>query len=446
MNQNAMRGLPAVHRLLSEPAVVAYEGTLGRDALKALAQEALERGRAALAAGHSYDASRALLADLEAAAAAQLQPTINATGILVHTNLGRAPLARAALDAAARIGAGYSNLEYDLLEGQRGSRYERVGARLTRLFGAEDALVVNNCAAAVLLLLDTFARNRECIVARSELVEIGGGFRIPEVLERSGARLVEIGTTNKARVADVERALSPQTALILRTHRSNFSLEGFVEELDSRALAAAARRSGVMLVEDLGNGATIDMTAFGLPRERTVREALDEGVAVVAVSGDKLFGGPQCGMLLGSSLAVGRMRGNPLLRALRVDKTTLAMLDATARLHESDSTRLDIPLYAMLAASLEELQRRGEATIARAGRGRLVETRAAVGGGALPGATLPSLAICIERPDAGAFARRLRHGRPPTIARIDDGCVLLDLRSVLAAEDAALADAIAAAL
>ena len=446
MNQNAMRGLPAVHRLLSEPAVVAYEGSLGRDALKALAQEALERGRAALAAGHSYDASRALLADLEAAAAAQLQPTINATGILVHTNLGRAPLARAALDAAARIGAGYSNLEYDLLEGQRGSRYERVGARLARLFGAEDALVVNNCAAAVLLLLDTFARNRECIVARGELVEIGGGFRIPDVLERSGARLVEIGTTNKARVADVERALSPQTALILRTHRSNFSLEGFVEELDSRALAAAARRSGVMLVEDLGSGATIDMTAFGLPRERTVREALEEGVAVVAVSGDKLFGGPQCGMLLGSALAIGRMRGNPLLRALRVDKTTLAMLDATARLHESDSTRLDIPLYAMLAASLEELQRRGEATIARAGRGRLVETRAAVGGGALPGATLPSLAICIERPDAGAFARRLRHGRPPTIARIDDGCVLLDLRSVLAAEDAALADAIAAAL
>uniref|UniRef100_E6PCR3 Selenocysteine synthase n=1 Tax=mine drainage metagenome TaxID=410659 RepID=E6PCR3_9ZZZZ len=446
MEQNAMRGLPAVHRLLSEPAIVAYEDSLGREAVKALAREALERGRAALSAGHAFDAERRLLADLEAAATAQLQPVINATGILVHTNLGRAPLARAALDAAERIGAGYSNLEYDLHDGRRGSRYERVSARLARLFGAEDALVVNNCAAAMLLLLDTFARGRECIVARSELVEIGGGFRIPDVLERSGARLVEIGTTNKARLADVERALSPQTALILRTHRSNFSLEGFVEELDARELAAFARRSGVMLVEDLGSGALLDMTAFGLPRERTVREALEEGVAVVAVSGDKLFGGPQCGMLLGSRLALGRMRGNPLLRALRVDKTTLAMLDATARLHESDATRLEIPLYAMLAASVDDLQRRGEAAIARAGHGRLVATRAAVGGGALPGATLASTAIAIDTPDADGVARRLRSARTPVIARIEEALVLLDLRGVLPAEDAALADAIAAAL
>jgi len=439
-----MRGLPAVHRLLSDPAVAGYEASLGRDAVKAIVQETLGRGRNALAAGHAFDPSRALLAGLEDAAAAQLRPVINATGILVHTNLGRAPLARAALDAAAQVGAGYSNLEYDLCEGQRGSRYERVSTRLARLFGAQDALVVNNCAAAMLLLLDTFARGRECIVARSELVEIGGGFRIPEVLERSGAHLVEIGTTNKARVADVERALSPQTALILRTHRSNFSLEGFVEELDPRALAALARRSGVMLVEDLGSGAPVDMTAFGLPRERTVREALAEGVAVVAISGDKLFGGPQCGMLLGSALAVGRMRANPLLRALRVDKTTLAMLDATARLHENDATRLEIPLYAMLAVSVEDLRRRGEAIVARAGRGQLLATRSAVGGGALPGATLDSVAVAIDAPDADGIARRLRAASPPTIVRIEDARVVLDLRSVLPADDAALADVLAA--
>ncbi len=441
-----MRGLPAVHRLLSDPTVAGFEPSLGHEAVKAIAQGALERARAAILAGQHFDLERTLLADLENAAAAQLQPVVNATGILVHTNLGRAPLARAALDAAARIGAGYSNLEFDLGEGQRGSRYERVGARLARLFGAQDALVVNNCAAAVLLLLDTFARNRECIVARSELVEIGGGFRVPDVLERSGARLVEIGTTNKARLADVERALSPRTSLLLRTHRSNFSLAGFVEDLDSRELAALAQRSGVLLVEDLGSGALLDMTAFGLPRERTVAEALAEGVAVVAISGDKLFGGPQCGMLLGSTLALGRMRGNPLLRALRVDKTTLAMLDATARLHESDATRLEIPLYAMLSASIDELRRRGEAIVARIGQGRIVATRAAVGGGALPGATMDSVAIAIEESDADPFARRLRQARPPTIARIEEGRVLFDLRSVLPDEDAALADAIAASL
>ena len=441
-----MRGLPAVHRLLSEPAVAGFEPALGRDVLKTVAQGALDRARAALAAGQPFDLERTLLADLEAAAAARLQPVVNATGILVHTNLGRAPLARAALDAAARIGAGYSNLEYDLERGQRGSRYERVSARLAQLFGAEDALVVNNCAAAMLLLLDTFARGRECIVARSELVEIGGGFRIPDVLERSGARLVEIGTTNKARIADVERALSPQTSLLLRTHRSNFSLAGFVEDLDSRELAALAQRSGVLLVEDLGSGALLDMTAFGLPRERTVAAALADGVAVVAISGDKLFGGPQCGMLVGSALLLGRMRENPLLRALRVDKTTLAMLDATARLHENESTRLEIPLYAMLATSIAALQRRGEAIVARVGLGQLVASRAAVGGGALPGATLESVAIAIDRQDADLFARRLRNARTPVIARIEDRRVLFDLRSVLPDEDGALADAIATSI
>ena len=298
----------------------------------------------------------------------------------------------------------------------------------------------------MLLLLDTFARGRECIVARSELVEIGGGFRIPDVLERSGARLVEIGTTNKARIADVERALSPQTSLLLRTHRSNFSLAGFVEDLDSRELAAVAQRSGVLLVEDLGSGALLDMTAFGLPRERTVAAALADGVAVVAISGDKLFGGPQCGMLVGSALALGRMRENPLLRALRVDKTTLAMLDATARLHENESTRLEIPLYAMLATSIAALQRRGEAIVARVGLGQLVASRAAVGGGALPGATLESVAIAIDRQDADLFARRLRNARTPVIARIEDRRVLFDLRSVLPDEDGALADAIATSI
>jgi len=439
-----MRGLPAVHRLLEEPNVLAFEPLLGREVLKQSVHEVLAEARAALAAGAPFDLPAQIRAALESASQRQLQVVLNGTGVLVHTNLGRAPLARAALDAAAELGAGYSNLEFELRDGVRGSRYERVSARLALLFGAQDSLVVNNCAAAMLLLLDTFARGRECIVARSELVEIGGGFRIPDVLERSGAILVEIGTTNKVHLGDVERALTARTSLILRTHRSNFSLEGFVADIEPRSLAEFAKRVGVMLAEDLGSGAVVDMSEFGLPRERTARAALEEGASLVAISGDKLFGGPQCGMILGSAVAIARMRANPLLRALRVDKVTLAMLDATARLHENEVTRARIPLYGMLAATLTTLRDRGAQIIARAERGRIVETRATLGGGSLPGATLPSVAIALDGDDAESIARALRHGTPPIVARIEDGDVLLDLRSLAPAFDNVLGDALRA--
>ncbi|HUY11995.1 MAG TPA: L-seryl-tRNA(Sec) selenium transferase [Candidatus Dormibacteraeota bacterium] len=444
MENDAMRGLPAVHRLLEEPNVLAFEPLLGREVLKQSVHEVLAEARAALAAGAPFDLPAQIRAALESASQRQLQVVLNGTGVLVHTNLGRAPLARAALDAAAELGAGYSNLEFELRDGVRGSRYERVSARLALLFGAQDSLVVNNCAAAMLLLLDTFARGRECIVARSELVEIGGGFRIPDVLERSGAILVEIGTTNKVHLGDVERALTARTSLILRTHRSNFSLEGFVADIEPRSLAEFAKRVGVMLAEDLGSGAVVDMSEFGLPRERTARAALEEGASLVAISGDKLFGGPQCGMILGSAVAIARMRANPLLRALRVDKVTLAMLDATARLHENEVTRARIPLYGMLAATLTTLRDRGAQIIARAERGRIVETRATLGGGSLPGATLPSVAIALDGDDAESIARALRHGTPPIVARIEDGDVLLDLRSLAPAFDNVLGDALRA--
>ncbi|HZX67956.1 MAG TPA: L-seryl-tRNA(Sec) selenium transferase, partial [Candidatus Elarobacter sp.] len=325
---------------------------------------------AALAAARNADPTPApdrivgdVLARLGGEARAGLAGVLNGTGILLHTNLGRAPLARAALDAIGDAAGGASNLEFDLDTGERGSRYDRIGALLRAATGAQDALVVNNCAAAVLLVLDTFARApdgspREVIVARNQLIEIGGGFRLPDVLARSGARLVEVGATNKVYLDDYARALTPQTALLLRAHASNFRLDGFTAGVSGAELAALGVRSGVPVVEDLGSGALADLRAYGLPPERTVQEAVADGIDLVAFSGDKLLGGPQAGIVAGRTSLVKRMRANPLLRALRVGTTTIAALAATLRLHLDPAAREQIPFYHMLAMPLEALEAR----------------------------------------------------------------------------------------
>ncbi|MBV8531242.1 MAG: L-seryl-tRNA(Sec) selenium transferase, partial [Candidatus Eremiobacteraeota bacterium] len=281
-----------MHAVLADERITPYEAELGRESVKRAAEEVL--GRARLLRNRDYDEIvGALAAELARLKRRALMPVVNATGIILHTNLGRASLAFEALQAVADIASGYSNLEYDLDAGERGSRYAHVGRILDDLTGAEDSVVVNNCAAAVLLVLDTFAKGREVIVARSELVEIGGGFRVPDVLERSGAVLVEAGTTNRVYVEDYERALSPRTALLLRTHASNFRIEGFVHEADARELVALGKRVGVPVAEDLGSGAVLDLTRYGVEHERTVQEALGDGVGLVTFSGDKLLGGPQ---------------------------------------------------------------------------------------------------------------------------------------------------------
>ena len=379
---------------------------------------------------------------------------LNGTGILLHTNLGRAPLAREAVDAIAATSAAGSNLEYDLEEGARGSRYDRLSAPLRALTGAEDALVVNNCAAAVLLILDTFARApgggaREVVVARNQLVEIGGAFRLPDVLARSGARLVEVGTANKVRLDDYARALTPRTALLLRAHASNYRIEGFTAEVDGAALVALGRKAGVPVVEDLGSGALVDLARYGLPHERTVQEAVGEGIDLVAFSGDKLLGGPQAGVIAGRRALVRRLRANPLLRALRVGGATIAALGATLRLHLDDASRAHIPFYAMLGATHDELRARAEALCARLDGIDLavVESEGYAGGGTLPLATIPSLALAWrpQRGSANDAAARLRRGTPPLVGRAEGDRVVIDLRTIPPACDGELAAALDAA-
>lgn len=373
---------------------------------------------------------------------------LNGTGVLLHTNLGRAPLAPEALAAIAAVAGGYSNLEYDLAAGARGSRYAHVTSLLRDATGAEDALIVNNCAAGVLLILDTFGRGREVIVARNQLIEIGGGFRLPDVLARSGATLIEVGATNKVYADDFARALSPRTALMLRSHPSNYRIAGFVAEPTPAELVAVGRRAGVPVMEDLGTGALVDLAPYGLPHERTARESIADGIDLVAFSGDKLLGGPQAGIIVGRSAAIARLRAAPLVRALRVDKATLAALDATLRLHRDPATRERIPFYAMLAATIATLRERAARIIAAVGAPGMttIDTRARTGGGTLPLDELPSVGVAVVAPSgAEAFASALRGGTPPLVARIDDGRVVVDLRTIAPHDDDRLVAALRAA-
>lgn len=444
----ALRGIPAVHRFLCDPRVMRYEPALGREALKRAVGAELDWARQA---GRPVDYE--LLAErvsrrLERERMQTLLETINGTGVLLHTNLGRAPIMRGALDAAARIGGGYSNLEYELDVGDRGSRYARLTPLLRSLTGAEDAVVVNNCAAAILLILDTFAKGREVIVARNQLIEIGGGFRLPDVLERSGAKLVEVGATNKVYLQDYERALSPRTALLMRSHTSNYRISGFTLDVLPQELSALAKRTSIPLVEDLGTGALVNLEEYAMPHERTVQEAVRDGIDMIAFSGDKLLGGPQAGIIIGAGAYIARLRANPLIRALRVDKLTIAALGETLQAHASADRRAEIPLYRMLAASAEDLRARGDSyAAALPERVQLVKTLSFVGGGALPENSLESVAVAVRAPQgADEIARTLRRGDPAIVGRIDEGAFLLDLRSILPEQDAVVIAALQRAL
>jgi L-seryl-tRNA(Ser) seleniumtransferase len=412
---------------------------LGTATVKRHAAAALEAARGAQTTPPADAVIADVLARLDAETRRGLVGVINATGILLHTNLGRAPLAREVLDAVAGVAGGASNLEYDLDSSARGSRYDRLGALLRAATGAEAALVVNNCAAAVLLVLDTFARAadgspREVIVARNQLIEIGGGFRLPDVLARSGATLIEVGATNKVRLEDYARALSPRTALLMRVHPSNYRIEGFTADVEGAELVALGRRAGLPVVEDLGSGALTDLRGYGLPQERTVQEAVADGIDLIAFSGDKLLGGPQAGIVVGRAAAIHRMRANPLLRALRVSSMTIAALGATLRLHLDPAGRERIPFYRMLATSLDELRARAEALRTRLDGFdvRVERVEGYAGGGTLPLAALESVALAWlpVRGDANAAAARLRAGTPPVVARVEGDRVLIDLRTV----------------
>jgi L-seryl-tRNA(Ser) seleniumtransferase len=400
------------------------------------ARRVIDRAREEILAGAKPgDLGERLRDELHDARRARLRRVLNATGVIVHTNLGRAPLPDEAMERLREVGSGYSNLEYDLVTGTRGSRQDHVGKILRRLTGAEAALVVNNNAAAVLLALAALAERREVIVSRGELIEIGDGFRIPDVLARSGARLVEVGTTNRTRAADYECAIGPDTALLLRVHQSNFRVVGFAEQPATAELAAVAARHGLPLVDDLGSGVLTQ-----LPDEPSARDALAAGADLVCFSGDKLLGGPQAGIVVGRAELVERLRRHPLQRALRADKLTLAALEGTLVLYLDPVRALrEVPVLRMLAEPTEAVHARA-IRLAELTGGTVEETVARVGGGALPRAELPSFACALDE----GLAAPLRVGEPAVVGVVRDGRLLLDCRTLSDAELDEAAAAVAA--
>ena len=417
-----LRDLPSVDRLLADEVLAAAPHALAAAAARA----ALEWAREAIAAGADPgDVVVAARGELERLRTPSLRRVLNATGIIVHTNLGRAPLAPSAVDRLAELGGSYTNLELDLDAGTRGSRQDHVGGLLRRLTGAEDALVVNNNAAAVLLALAALAEGREVVVSRGELVEIGDGFRIPDVLARSGARMVEVGTTNRTRATDYERAIGPETAAILRVHQSNYRIVGFTASVSTAELTRVARDAGLPLVDDLGSGSLLDVGD-----EPTAPASVAAGADLVCFSGDKLLGGPQAGIVVGRAELVGRLRRHPLQRALRADKLTLVALEETLALYaDPDRVRKEVPVLRMLDDPVEVVRERAERLAGLIG-GEVEETVARVGGGALPLAEIPSAACAIEE----GLAAPLRLGSPPVVGIVRDGRLLLDARTLTADE------------
>ncbi len=369
-----------------------------------------------------------------------LRYVINATGVVVHTNLGRSLMAERVLEMFAPLSGHYTNLEYDLAKGKRGSRYVHVQGILKELTGAEDAMVVNNNAAAVLLCLDTLARDREVVVSRGELVEIGGSFRIPEVMKKSGSRMVEVGTTNKTHLRDYEEVIGPETALLMKIHRSNFQIVGFTEEVETRELVKLGRRYGIPVMEDLGSGCLIDLSKYGLSREPTVQEVLAAGVDIVSFSGDKLLGGPQAGIILGRKQLVEAVRKNQLNRALRIDKLTLLALEHTLRLYRDEPTAVrQIPTLAMICQTYDDLRRKARRLVRRIGKldspnfaVRTASTSSRVGGGALPLLDLPTRAVCLvpKKMSAREMEEWLRAYEPPIIGRVEKEQLMLDVRTI----------------
>lgn len=444
------RALPSVSSLLEseafQPLLERGPRTLVVDAIR----RTIEQARQSAIVAPSDDAgwAHAVERSVHAAARPSLRRVINGTGVVLHTNLGRAPLARAAVEAVTAAATGFTNLEYDIERGERGSRYVHCAALLRELTGAEDALVVNNCAAALVLVLNTFSDGREAIVSRGELIEIGGSFRIPEIMGKSGARLAEVGTTNRTHVDDYRRALGADTGIIVKVHRSNFAVTGFVAEASAGEISALAAERGIPSLHDLGSGLLLSLDEFGLRGEPTAGDAVRAAgpMGVVTMSGDKLLGGPQAGIILGSRSAIDRIKKNPLTRSCRVDKLTLAALEATLTLYREPAVAIrEIPALSQLTMDLATLRRRAERLVARLDAAAIVESEASVGGGAFPTAVIPSIAIAIDG-DAGGIERRLRECDIPVIARITNGRVIIDLRTVFSSEDDTLIDAIRAAV
>ena len=478
-----VRKIPKADRLLAAAESAGLVSRLGHRAVmetvRSLLDEVRDRVLSGAACPAPSDLEDQVLARLRASAGGSLRRVVNATGVVIHTNLGRAPLSEDALAAMADIGGGYSNLEYDLAAGERGDRYGHASAALCRLTGAEAAVVVNNNAGSVLVALaalcaerpgkrrgeskrgatapappplspagagargeDAMAGPPEVIISRGQLVEIGGGFRIPDVLRRSGCALVEVGTTNRTYLRDYEAAITDRTRMLLSVHRSNFRVSGFVHDATLQELVELGARRGVWVMDDLGSGTLLATAPHGLGYEPTVQERVAAGADVVCFSGDKLLGGPQAGILVGRREAIALVQRHPLMRALRVDKVTLAALGATLAHYERGEAETKVPVWRAISQPLAELEaraRRWMAALEDVAPGATVrESASAVGGGSLPEVTLPTFVLALPASDADGLAARLRRGDPPVVARIEEGTVVLDPRTVGPDEDAPL--------
>jgi L-seryl-tRNA(Ser) seleniumtransferase len=447
VDQEQLRLLPSVDELLhsasGQQLVQRYSRSMTLQAVRA----SISQARAQIRQGAPCPSSDEILTVaehiLDESQRPNLQPVINATGVIINTNLGRSPLSQEALQAVQRVAGGYTNLEYDLEAGERGSRHSHISALLCELTGAEAALVTNNNAAAVLLALSTLAAGREVIISRSQLVEIGGGFRVPDVMSQSGCQLIEVGTTNRTRLSDYVAAITERTALLLTVHPSNFQIMGFTESAPVEAMAALAHQQGLLLMDDLGSGCLLASEHYGLRHEPMPQESIAAGADVVCFSGDKLLGGPQAGILVGKAAALERISRHPLMRAMRIDKMTLAALEATLRHYQREEAGTHIPIWRMIAASPASISSRAASWVSELQKygipARMQRGESTVGGGSLPGETLPTTLLALDARNVpmslDELAKRLRLRSLPLIVRILRDALLVDPRTVLEEQD-----------
>jgi L-seryl-tRNA(Ser) seleniumtransferase len=445
-----LRSLPSVDKLLKSAQVIEWLDRFGRPLTLEAIRVSLDEARESYRNGQPIPDQDTLLARtqelLETWVVPTLEPVINASGVILHTNLGRAPLSEAALQAMRDVSSGYSSLEYDLKRGKRGSRLVHAEAILQRLTGAEAAVVVNNNAAAVMLVLTALARRRAVVIARTQMVEIGGGFRVPDVMKQSGARLVEVGTTNRVHPEDYKDALDEKPVLFLRAHRSNFRIVGFTSEPSLSEITEIAHGAGIRLVDDLGSGSLLDTSDYGLGHEPMVQESLAAGADIVCFSGDKLLGGPQAGIIVGRRDLVTKIKKHPLARAVRADKLCLAALSATLTHYLKDEATDEVPIWRMIVCKPEENKARARHWMEVIGQGEVVEGESTVGGGSLPGETLPTHLLALDVRSPNRLLKHLRNSQPPVIARTKDERVVLDPRTVLPGQDESLLAGLLAAL